>query len=91
MDSEKNIAVICTEIGRGSKASIYVCSPEGYDGKIDYILTAYKDAPYTYRYTYRIVSDKPKGITLTIKARNRREIRRFLEQYIANLIMQTQA
>jgi len=78
-----NIAVKCTETGRGSKASIYVCSPYGYDGVKDYILTAYKDAPYT----YRIVSDKPKGISITIKAGNREEVRKFLEQYIANLIL----
>jgi len=83
MDNEKKITVICTETGRGSKASIYICSQHGYDGAKDYIITAYKDAPYT----YRIVSDKPKGISLVIKAGNREGVRKFLEQYIANLIL----
>jgi len=83
MDSEKKIIVRCTEIGRGQKGSIYVCNQDGTDDRNDYIIRAIKDAPYT----YRIVSDKPKGISLVIKASNRREIRRFLEQYIANLIL----
>ncbi|RLG50037.1 MAG: hypothetical protein DRN90_00240 [Thermoproteota archaeon] len=71
--------VRCTETGRGSKGSVFVCwTPKG-----DIVLKARKVAPYK----YDIVSEYPLGrFKVTMYAPNRRDLRKRIEEWLEHLM-----